>query len=133
MLQTRRITFYSADLALNAVTTCDLLHKRTAMDGVPEYLILETDWYFLVASQITNGIVGCVHKFFGSIPCSNVEKIREATLVVLCAQVVMVELNHVHQPAGVSMYLGPKSKLFLLERVHQLMVSLKDHIVHVVQ
>ena len=40
MLRIRRITFYSADLELNAVTTCDLLHKRMAMDGVP-YLILE--------------------------------------------------------------------------------------------
>ena len=85
-----------------------------------------------VASQIGNGIVGCVHKFFGSIPSSDVEKIRKATLVVLCAHVMMVKLHHVHQLAGVWMNLGPKCKLFLLERVYQLMSS-EDHIVQVVQ
>ena len=37
-----------------------------------------------MTSQIANGIVGCVHKFFGSISCSNVEKICEATLVIPC-------------------------------------------------
>ena len=54
------------------MTTCDLLHERMAMDGVPKYLILEPHWYLLVASQIAIGIFGCVHKFFGSVSCSNV-------------------------------------------------------------
>ena len=72
LLQTLWITFYSADAELNAVATCDLLHERMAMDGVPKYLILEPHWYLLVASQIAIGIFGCVHKFFGSVSCSNV-------------------------------------------------------------
>ena len=133
MLRIRRIIFCSAELELKAVAACDLLHKRMAMDGVPKYLILEMYWYFLVTSQIANGIVGCVHKFFGSISCSNVEKICEATLVIPCAHMMMVELSHVHQSAGVSVYLGPKGTLFLLERMHQLMMSLENHIVQVVQ
>ena len=53
--------------------------------------------------------------------------------MILCVQVVMVKLDRMHQSAGVSMYLSPKSELLLLERMHQWMMTLKDHIVQVVQ
>ena len=111
----------------------DLLHKGMGVDGVPKYLVFEMYWYFLLTSQMANGIIGCVHKFSGSISCSDVEKIWKATLVIPCAQVMMVKLSHMHQPAGISMNLCPKGKLVLLERMHQLMMLLKYHIVQVVQ
>ena len=125
--------FIQLNVVLDAVTTSDLRHERMAMDGIPKYLVFEMYWYLLVTSQLASGMIGCAHEFSGSISCSDVEKIGKATLIIPCVEVMMVELGHMHQLSGVSINLGPKCKLFLMERMHQLMMSLKFHIVQVVQ
>ena len=101
------------------------------MNGVKEHLVLQPYWCFLMAFQISHGLMDGLHKLLSSVADRNVEKIREAILIVLSMHVVMIELQHMHHLANVSMGLVPKCDLVLLERMNELVTPLEDHVVQV--
>ena len=84
-----------------------------------------------MAFQISHGLMDGLHKFLSSCADSDVEKIREAILIVLSMHVGMIELQHMHHLANVSMHLVPERDLVLLERKDKLVMPLEDHVVHV--
>ena len=84
-----------------------------------------------MAFQISHGLMNGLHKVLSSCADRDVEKIREAILIVLSIHVVMIELQNMHQFANISMYLVPECDLFLLERKYKLVMSLQDHVVRV--
>ena len=43
----------------------------------------------------------------------------------------MIELQHMHQFADISVYLVPKCDLFVVVGKHELVMSLQDHVVQV--
>ena len=55
-----------------------------------------------MAFQISHGLMNGLHKVLGSCADRDVEKIREAILIVLSMHVVMVELQDMHQFANIS-------------------------------
>ena len=84
-----------------------------------------------MAFQISHGLMDGLHKVLSSCADRDVEKIREAILIVLSTHVVMIELQHMHHLANVSMHLVPECDLVLMERKDKLVMPLEDHVVHV--
>ena len=80
--------------------------------------------------QISHGLMDGLHEFLSTRTDRDVEKISEAISIVLLLHMVVVELQHVHQLANLSMCLSPKQNLFMLKCVDKLMVPLEYHIVH---
>ena len=90
----------------------------------------QPNWCFLMSFQISHGLMDGPHEFLGKCADRDVEKISEAISIVLLLHMVVIELQHVHQLANVSMCLSLKQNLFLLKRVDKLMVPLEYHVVH---
>ena len=65
--------------------------------------------------QISHGLVDGLHEFLGTCADRDVEKISEAILIVLSLHMVVIELQHMHHLANVSVGLSPKQNLVLLK------------------
>ena len=81
---------------------------------------------------MSHGLMDGLHEFLSTCADRNVEKIREAILIVLSMHMVVIELQHMHHLANISVVLVPKRDLVLLERMDKLIMSLEYHVVHVV-
>ena len=113
------------------MTTCDLRHEWVTVYGVKKHLVLQPNWCFLMAFQISHGLVDGLHEFLSTCADRDVEKISEAILIVLSLHMVVIELQHMHHLANVSVILSPKHDLVLLKSMDKLMMSLEYHVVHV--
>ena len=116
---------FPAALLLETVTTSDLGPKWMTMFRFEQHLVPQPNWGFLMAFQISHGLMDCVHDFLCTRIHVAVEKIRgKAISDVLMLHVVVIELQHVHQPLNFTKRLLPKIGLISLKVEDQCMIPL---------